>query len=186
MNVLKDNLQEILKRNNAVIALQENIGDVLVLIPEIEYMIGFDHKHPHHHLDVWQHTFAVIKNLNTTDLELNMAALLHDIGKPFSYQDDAVRHFHGHPEVSYRMTQQILTRLGYDADFINRVSYLVRTHDTIIDPNNLDASVELIRKRLELQYADAKAHKPDKVEKRLTFLDNIKKQLSKTMDNNER
>ncbi len=28
-----------------------------------------------------------------------MAALLHDIGKPFAYQDEEVRHFHGHPQV---------------------------------------------------------------------------------------
>ena len=48
-----------------------------------------------------------------------MAALLHDIGKPFSYQDEEVRHFHGHPEVSADMTEEILKRLGYSKDFID-------------------------------------------------------------------
>lgn len=175
--ILKPKIEEILKGNNVADSINENIEYLLTLIPEIKDMIGFEHKHPHHHLDVWQHTLEVLRNLNTKDLELNMAALLHDIGKPFSYQDEEVRHSHGHPEISCKMTQQILTRLGYDEKFIKRVSYLVATHDTVIDPNNLDNNFEMIGKRLQLQYADAKAHHPDKVEKRIRFLDGIKKQL---------
>lgn len=166
-------------------SISENMESLLTLIPEIKNMIGLEHKHPHHHLDVWQHTLEVIKNLNSKDLELNMAALLHDIGKPFSYQDEEVRHFHGHPEISCKMAQQILTRLGYDEEFIKRVSYLVETHDTIIEPNNLDNSLKMIRKRLQLQYADAKAHHPDKIEKRINFLDSIKVQLQE-LEHSER
>jgi len=106
-----------------------------------------------------------------------MSALLHDIGKPFSYQDEEVRHFHGHPEVSSRMSKDILIRLGYDERFIERVTYLVKNHDTIIDPQNLDNKLEMVQKRLQLQYADARAHHPDKIQKRINFLDNINKEL---------
>ena len=77
------------------------------------------------------------------------------------------------------MTQKILARLGYDKDFIDRVSYLVRTHDTIIDTNNLDNTVGMIQKRLKLQYADAKTHHPEKVEKRIRFLENIQRELQR-------
>ena len=108
-----------------------------------------------------------------------MAGLLHDIGKPFSYQDEEVRHFHGHPEVSYEMTKQILSRLNYDEEFIGSVAYLVRKHDTPIDVNNLDNTYEMIQKLLKLQYADAKAHHPDKVGKRIRYLDKIKEDLEK-------
>lgn len=173
----KTKIEEILETNDIAGLTNENIEELVELIPEIKNMIGFEHKHPHHHLDVWQHTLEVIKYLNTKDLELNMAALLHDIGKPFSYQDDEVRHFHGHQEVSSKMAQQILTRLKYNEDFIKRVLYLIETHDTIIEPNNLDNSLEMIHKRLQLQYADAKAHHPDKVQKRIKYLDGIKNQL---------
>lgn len=179
---IKQNVENVLKSNNVVESINENIESLLILIPEIKYIIGFEHKHPHHHLDVWGHTLEVIKNLNTSDLELNMAALLHDIGKPFSYQDEEVRHFRGHPEVSGKMAQEILTRIGYDEKFKERVVYLIKTHDTIIDPNNLDNNMEMIQKRLQLQYADAKAHHPDKVEKRIKFLDDIKKQLQTLRD----
>lgn len=181
----KSKIEESLTGNNVEESINGNIEYLLTLMPEIKHMIGFEHRHPHHHLDVWKHTLEVLKNLNSKDLELNMAALLHDIGKPFSYQDEEVRHFHGHPEVSYKMAQQILTRLRYDEDFIKRVSYLVETHDKIIEPNNLDNSLEMVLKRLQLQYADAKAHHPDKIGKRLKFLDDIKGQLH-NLGNTER
>ena len=152
-------------------------------IPELKNMIGFEHKHPHHNLDVWEHTLAVLDNLeNVNDIELKMAGLLHDIGKPFSFQDEEVRHFHGHPEVSNKMCVEILNRLGYDKKIIDNVSYLVLKHDTPIDPSKLDNSYEMVKKLLVLQYADAKAHHPDKVEKRVKFLDNISKQLNKEIE----
>lgn len=148
---LKEELKQILSSKDVAAELETHLEDLLKLIPEIKYMIGFEHKHPHHHLDVWKHTLEVIRNLNTQDLELNMAGLLHDIGKPFSYQDEEVRHFHGHPEVSYKMSIQILRRLGYDEDIIYRILYLVKNHDTIIDVNNLGNSKEMIEKLLNLQ-----------------------------------
>lgn len=179
---LKEELKQILSSKDVAAELETHLEDLLKLIPEIKYMIGFEHKHPHHHLDVWKHTLEVIRNLNTQDLELNMAGLLHDIGKPFSYQDEEVRHFHGHPEVSYKMSIQILRRLGYDEDIIYRILYLVKNHDTIIDVNNLGNSKEMIEKLLNLQYADAKAHHPDKVEKRIKYLDMIKKQIQEKVE----
>jgi len=160
---MKERLNRILIDENAATLIEEQLEFVALAIPELKNIIGFEHRHPHHHLDVWQHTLNVISNLSTTDLELNMAALLHDIGKPFSFQEGEVRHFHGHPEVSYKMAREILIRLGYDNTFVSRVGYLVRTHDTIIDATDYDVSRELILKRLQLQYADAKAHHPDKL-----------------------
>ena len=138
--------------------LRENQEYVIEQIPELKPCVGFDHRHPHHHLDVWGHTLEVVENIKSKDLEIRMAALLHDIGKPFSYQDEEVRHFHGHPEVSAKMTKEILKRMGYSETFIKDVIYLVSEHDTIIDVDNLDNTYEMILKRLELQYADARAH----------------------------
>ena len=177
LKLSREKINKILNTDNSVMSINENIKYLLDVIPELNYMIGFEHKHPHHNLDVWQHTLEALNNLNTNDLEIKMAVLLHDIGKPFSYQDDEVRHFHGHPEVSYEMTKKILVRLGYNEEFIKNVSYLVKTHDTIIDVNNLDNTLEMTKKRLQVQYADAKAHHPDTVDKRINFLNNIEKQL---------
>ena len=168
MNDLKDvklEINRIINSNN----IKENEETLVKFIPEIKSMIGFEHKHPHHHLDVWEHTLAVMDNIKEEDLELKMAALLHDIGKPFSYQEGEVRHFHGHPEVS-------------DNDLINNVYYLVKTHDTVIESDKLDNRYEMILKRLKLQYADAMAHAPGTVEKRINYLNSIKVQLEKNME----
>ena len=159
-------------------SVEENQKYVLEKIPELTNLIGFEHKHPHHHLDVWEHTLEVIKNIKTPDLETRMAGLLHDIGKPFSYQDEEVRHFHGHPQVSAQMAKEILARLKYSSEFIKDVTYLVKTHDTIIDIEHLDNTYNMILKRLELQYADAKAHAPSTVAKRIKFLDEISRKLA--------
>lgn len=180
-------LEDLEKLSQIVVSgkIGENIDFIKKEIPEIENMIGFEHRHPHHHLDVWNHTLEVVKNINSQDLELKMAALLHDIGKPFSYQDEEVRHFRGHPEVSSQMSETILRRLGYNESFIQNVCYLVKNHDTIIDPQNLDNSRKMVMKRLELQYADAKAHAPSKVEKRIKFLDSISQSLTEKIEERE-
>ena len=87
---IRDEIRKILFFNS----LPENQESIFKYIPELESMVGFEHRHPHHNLDVWKHTLAVLENLkDETDIELKMAGLLHDIGKPFSYQDGEVRHF---------------------------------------------------------------------------------------------
>lgn len=92
----KEIINKILIENKA-----KESSDILVrYIPEIKYMILFEQKHPHHNLDVWEHTLKVLGGLKNESLDLKLSGLLHDIGKPFSYQDEEIRHFHGHPEKS--------------------------------------------------------------------------------------
>ena len=177
-NETKTRINKILKNK----LVKESSDYLMIMIPELSNMVGFDHNHPEHHLDVWNHTLLTLDNLDTDDIEINMAALLHDIGKPFSYQDKIVRHFKGHAEVSANMAFLILQRLHYDAKFIEDVCYLIETHDLVIDVSQLDNTVEMIEKRLQLQYADAKAHHPNKVSKRIAKLDKIKNELQSRKD----
>ena len=60
--------------------------------------------------------------LNQEDLtKLVLGGLLHDIGKPFSYQDEEVRHFRNHAKVSANISKEILHRLGFNDDYIKYI-----------------------------------------------------------------
>jgi tRNA nucleotidyltransferase (CCA-adding enzyme) len=176
---VRDELNKMIEENKVA----ENVDTFLAYVPEARFMVDFDQMHPHHNLDVWEHTLKVLDDLKDEDLELKIAGLFHDIGKPFSYQQDGeIRHFKGHPEYSTRITRNVLNRLGYEQDTIKNVCYLVKSHDTVIDVNNLDNNLELVKKRLRLQYADARAHTPSTVQKRIDFLDNIKGKLERVSE----
>ena len=82
----------------------------------------------HHHKDVLQHTFAVIESCEPI-LELRLAALLHDIGKPATRQitPDGVQ-FHHHEVVGARMAESRLRDLRYPNGIIDDVRSLVEMH----------------------------------------------------------
>ena len=152
---------------------------IFILAPELKRLVGFDQKHPHHDLDAWDHTMKAMDELGMTDLESMMAMLFHDISKPvvFVEGEDGVRHYPDHPKVSANMTREILKRIGYKDAFINNVCYLVETHDTPINIEKMDNSMDMIQKRLRIQYADSRAHKKEFVQKRIDFLDRISQDL---------
>ena len=170
------NLQSILLSDDIVKSINDNMNDLLFVIPEIKYMIGFEHNHPHHHLDVWNHTLLAL-SLSEKDFDIRLCLLLHDIGKPFSYQDEEVRHFRNHAEVSANMSKIILKRLGFDDDYIKYVCYLIEQHDTPISDEQIVNDYDLCLKLLKIQKCDALAHHPDKLEKRKKYIDEIYKKL---------
>lgn len=152
---------------------------IFTIIPELRSEDGFKQKHPHHIYDVWEHTLKALKN-SEEDLEVRLALLLHDIGKPHSYieGEDGVRHFPGHAEKSEEISRKVLTRLEYNEEEVNRICFLIANHDTIIDVNNVNLeNKDLMKKLLHIQYCDAKAHAPEHIEKRIKKLDEINKQL---------
>lgn len=172
----KTNLETILTSDNVVEAINTNLDYLLKEIPELKYTIGFDQKNPHHHLDVWNHTLLAL-SLSENNFLIRLVLLLHDIGKPFSYQDEEVRHFQHHQEVSSKMSYPILKRLGYQEDFINKVCYLIETHDTHLTKKDIQDNYELSHLKYKIQYCDALAHHPDKLEKRKEYLNTIKQYL---------
>lgn len=171
------NLQEILLSDDVCETINNNMDYLLKLIPEIKFMIGFLHHHPHHHLDVWEHTLLALK-LSEKDFDFRLCLLLHDIGKPFSYQEDeGIRHFKNHPKVSTEISRNILKRLGFDDDYIEYICYLILHHDYPITDEEINNNYELCLKLYEIQRCDALAHHPDKLEKRIDYLNKTKKKL---------
>ena len=122
------------------------------------------------------------------DLQIRMALLLHDIGKPYSYQEDGnIRHFKGHPQKSAEMAEKILHRLGYSDKEVEDIYYLIKNHDALIDVNRINENnIVLTKKLLYIQYCDAYAHAPQHVDKRIKKLDTICEQIGKILEIEER
>lgn len=106
------------------------LGVTAVILPEFDRAMDCQQRNPHHCYTVGEH---ILHSLLQTapDRVLRMTMLLHDIGKPQTMTEDAdgVRHFHGHARVSEEMAGQILHRLKFDNDTIDKVCRLVRHHD---------------------------------------------------------
>lgn len=92
--------------------------------------------------------------------------LLHDIGKPYSYQEENnIRHFKGHADKSAEIAEIVLKRLKYDDEQINSICWLIQNHSTIIETKLINKeNIGRMKKLLNIQYCDCKAYNPDKIE----------------------
>jgi len=176
-------LKHILTSDNVsnLIQSEEFLWTLLDDIPELKDMIGFAHKHPHHHLDVWEHTMLALE-ISPNDFDIRLALLLHDIGKPHCFQEGEVRHFKGHAKVSSQIAFNILKRLSFDEDKINEICYLIEQHDTPITKEEINNNRELVMKKFEIQCCDALAHNPLKLEKRIAYLNSINELINNEED----
>ena len=106
-----------------------------VPLPELAPMAGLDQRNKYHCFDVLGHSAAAVE-ATPPEPVLRWAALLHDVGKPacFTVDEEGRGHFYGHAKRSGPMAREILTRLRFDHDTVNRVSTLVELHDYPIDP----------------------------------------------------
>ena len=82
----------------------------------------------HRHKDVFHHTLAVLERTPPV-LELRLAALLHDIGKPRTRRigPDGVS-FHHHEVVGAEMAAERLRALRFKNEIVHSVSEMIRLH----------------------------------------------------------
>ena len=82
----------------------------------------------HRHKDVFHHTLAVVERTDAR-LQLRLAALLHDIGKPRTRRigPEGVS-FHHHEVVGAEMARERLRALRFANEIVGSVSELIRLH----------------------------------------------------------
>ena len=109
--------------------LLDQTGLLEAVLPEAAKMKGVPQSPQHHpEGDVWTHTLLLLKNLRNPTVTLAWGALLHDIGKPDTIEfADRIR-FHGHVEVGGKLAEDILTRLRFSNQQIERILALVANH----------------------------------------------------------
>ncbi|MBU6231914.1 HD domain-containing protein [Patescibacteria group bacterium] len=114
------------------------------IIPEIEAGIGVKQPQAHAY-DVWEHLLRTVQHAADKNygLELRLAALFHDIGKPptkgFSRETNQPTFF-GHEVVGSRETRKILERLRFSRATIEKVVKLVRWHMFFADTGQITLS----------------------------------------------
>lgn len=162
-------------------------ADILaVVMPELEPMFGFEQHNPHHNSDVWNHTVKVVANAPADPV----MALLHDIGKPhcFSFDDQGVGHFFGHASKSNVIADELLQRLRFDNATRERITLLVKNHDTplpadekgvkrLMNRLGADAALQIV----DIHRADTAGQHPDCAYRYAEF-DVVQAMMQKVLD----
>lgn len=109
-------------------------GMTKVFLPEFDIMMKTVQNNPHHFLSVGEHTLLAMQKVKPQKA-LRLAMLFHDMGKPVcrTTDEDGVDHFYGHQEKSREISKEVLKRLKFDNDTIDRVGRLVLWHDLQIE-----------------------------------------------------
>jgi tRNA nucleotidyltransferase (CCA-adding enzyme) len=143
---IRDEFEKIIMSDNpmAGLTLCHKLGLMPYIVPEIESAVSIDQSRSHIY-DVYEHSLRALQH--TADkkypLELRLAALFHDIGKPATRRRDKVQDlwtFYGHEVVGSKMVTKILTELRFPKKVIEKVTKLVRWHMFFADTEQISLS----------------------------------------------
>jgi tRNA nucleotidyltransferase (CCA-adding enzyme) len=123
------------------IRLAHDTGLLRHIFPEVETHWNYDQQNPHHNYPLGEHLLNVLENTahQSTDPDLRVAALLHDIGKPASRWDDpetGIAHYYrgpdgqgqNHEEVGADMAEGRLATLRWPVARRKRIHHLISHH----------------------------------------------------------
>ena len=157
------------------------LGITKVIMPEFDQCMLTSQKTPHHCYSVGEHILYAVNHV-PADKVLRLTMLLHDIGKPQcrTIDENGREHFKGHAAVSEKMARQILRRLKFDNDTIDKVTRLIKDHDTRPEPVKKQVrrllnrmGTELFPLYLTVRRADTMAQSNYKREEKLKRIDEL-------------
>lgn len=160
------------------------------IIPEFKPCIGFHQNNPYHCFDVYDHIVHALGNYSGKDLEVKIALLFHDIGKPWCYTEDGqgVGHFTGHWEMSRYTAGRIMRRLRFGNKMVEAVKELIFYHDIHLEctPKSVRCWLNRIgehrlRQLLDVKKADLLAQAPDKSAPSLRELESFSTMLNNVL-----
>ena len=143
---IRDEFEKLIKSDNPMqgMELLKNDGLLPYVIRETEVMIGVGQNGAHIY-DVWEHSLRALQHAADKgfSLEIRLAALLHDIGKPKTKRFSPEKKdytFYGHEVVGARIAKKALTDLKFPQKTIDTVEKLVRYHMFFADTDQISLS----------------------------------------------
>lgn len=151
---IKDELTKIILSDNpseGVDMLHQT--DLLIhIIPELEKGVGIS-QNRHHVYTIYKHLILSLKYCPSKKLEVRLAALLHDIAKPQTKRGEGLyATFYNHDHVGAKIAKNILIRLRFSNDIIEKVRMLVDNHMFYYNPEEVgESSVRRLIKKVGLE-----------------------------------
>lgn len=136
------------------IELLDRTGLLSFIMPELIQGKGVEQA-GHHDTDVWTHSLDALRTCPSTDPIVRLSTLLHDIGKPQTYQViNGNITFYNHEIVGSRIAKKIGQRLKLSKAQIDKIFILVRYHMFYYQPQNSDASIRRFMRKVGLENLD--------------------------------
>ncbi len=134
------------------------------ILPELAAGDKLEQRKDFHNYDVLEHSFRTVKY---SPAEIRLAALLHDVGKPFCYFRDG--NFYAHAEEGARLAEEILTRLkapkALKAETVRLVALHMRDYHLDMRESKVRREIvqnlDILEKLFALKQADYSACKDD-------------------------
>lgn len=156
---VRDELVKLVESDGAErgIELMRELGLLIHVLPEVMEGVGVG-QNKHHIFTVYEHNlkamaFSVSQGY---DLNVRLASLLHDVAKPRVKRGEGPDStFYNHEVVGGRMTRDILERLKFPKETIERVAHLVRHHMFFYNVDEVSpAGVRRFVRRVGPEYID--------------------------------
>ncbi len=123
----------------------KDTGVLKEILPELALGEGLPQRPEFHRYDVLEHS---LRCAMYAPKEVRVAALLHDVGKPFCYFRDG--NYYGHPEEGARIAREILVRFKAPKKLTEETVRLVALH---MRDYNLEMRESKIRREIVENYA---------------------------------
>lgn len=103
-------------------------GLLTYILPEVESGIGVG-QNLHHIYTVYEHNLRALATCPSQKLEVRLAALLHDVGKPQTKRGEGYSStFYNHDHIGARITRNLLIRLRFPIHIVEKSTLLVDNH----------------------------------------------------------
>jgi poly(A) polymerase/tRNA nucleotidyltransferase (CCA-adding enzyme) len=126
------------------LVLMKETGIIQYVVPELVRGVGIMQNQAHK-FDVWEHNLRTLQHAADKNwpLHIRLSAIFHDISKPetrrFSREKGDYT-FYGHDVVGGRVTREIMERLKFPKELIDKVSMFVRWHMFFSDTEQITLS----------------------------------------------